>query len=196
MGLAAHGVALLRAGNPGPLTLSGTNTWLVERWVIDPGPAIDAHLDAVAAAVSARGGASGIALTHDHADHAEGVGGLQERLGGGVPVVSARGGARDGDVFGPLRVLALPGHADDHLAFVAGRAGFTGDAVLGEGSVFVSSRLGRVPRRPAGAARARPRGAVPGPRAAGVGRAGEARRLLRSSRRSASGGWWRRWRRG
>lgn len=141
MGLAAHGVALLRAGNPGPLTLSGTNTWLVERWVIDPGPAIDAHLDAVAAAVRARGGASGIALTHDHADHAEGVGGLQERLGGGVPVVSARGGACDGDVFGPLRVLALPGHADDHLAFVAGRAGFTGDAVLGEGSVFVSSRL-------------------------------------------------------
>ena len=65
MGLAAHGVALVRAANPGPLTLSGTNTWLVERWVIDPGPAIDAHLDAVAAAVCARGGASGIALTHD-----------------------------------------------------------------------------------------------------------------------------------
>ena len=143
MGLAAHGVAVLRAGNPGLLTLSGTNTWLVERWVIDPGPAIDAHLDVLAAAVSARGGASGIALTHDHADHAEGVDGLQERLGGGVPVVSARGGARDGDVFGPLRVLALPGHADDHLAFVAGRAGFTGDAVLGEGSVFVASQLAR-----------------------------------------------------
>jgi glyoxylase-like metal-dependent hydrolase (beta-lactamase superfamily II) len=38
-------------------------------------------------------------------------------------------------------VLALPGHADDHLAFVACRAGFTGDAVLGEGSVFVSADL-------------------------------------------------------
>ncbi len=45
--------------------------------------------------------------------------------------------------FGPLRVLALPGHSDDHLAFVAGRAGFTGDAVLGEGSVFVASQLAR-----------------------------------------------------
>jgi glyoxylase-like metal-dependent hydrolase (beta-lactamase superfamily II) len=48
----------------------------------------------------------------------------------------------DGDVFGPLRALAIPGHADDHLAFVAGAAAFTGDAVLGEGSVFVASRLG------------------------------------------------------
>ena len=143
MGLAAHGVVLVRAGNPGPLTLTGTNTWVVDRWVIDPGPAIDVHLDAVAAAVTARGGASGIALTHAHADHAEGVGGLQERLGGGVPVVSARGGARDGETFGPLRVLELPGHSDDHLAFVAGRAGFTGDAVLGEGSVFVASQLAR-----------------------------------------------------
>jgi glyoxylase-like metal-dependent hydrolase (beta-lactamase superfamily II) len=141
VGLAAHGVVLVRAGNPGPLTLTGTNTWVIDHWVIDPGPAIDAHLDAVAAAVAARGGASGIALTHDHADHAEGVGGLQERLGGGVPVVSARTGARDGDACGPLRVLALPGHSDDHLAFVAGRAGFTGDAVLGEGSVFVTADL-------------------------------------------------------
>jgi glyoxylase-like metal-dependent hydrolase (beta-lactamase superfamily II) len=142
VGLAAHGVALVRAGNPGPLTLSGTNTWVVGRWVVDPGPAIDAHLDAVAAAVTARGGALGIALTHDHADHAEGLDGLRERVGD-VQVVSARGGARDGDAHGPLRVLALPGHSDDHLAFVAGRAAFTGDAVLGEGSVFVSSQLAR-----------------------------------------------------
>ena len=58
-----------------------------------------------------------------------------------MPVVSARSGAADGDIVGPLRVLALPGHADDHLAFVAGRVAFVGDAVLGEGSVFVSSDL-------------------------------------------------------
>jgi glyoxylase-like metal-dependent hydrolase (beta-lactamase superfamily II) len=139
-GLAALDVALVRADNPSPLTLSGTNTWVVGRWVVDPGPAIDAHLDAVAAAVGARGGAEGIALTHDHADHVEGLDGLLARVGD-VPVVSARGGAVDGDVVGPLRVLALPGHSDDHLAFVAGRAGFTGDAVLGEGSVFVSAQL-------------------------------------------------------
>ena len=138
--LAGLGVALVRAHNPGPLTLSGTNTWVVGRWVVDPGPALDPHLDAVAAAVAARGGAEGIALTHDHADHAEGLDGLLGRVGD-VPVISARLGAADGDVHGPLRVLALPGHSDDHLAFIAGRAGFTGDAVLGEGSVFVSAQL-------------------------------------------------------
>jgi glyoxylase-like metal-dependent hydrolase (beta-lactamase superfamily II) len=138
--LAAHDIALVRAGNPSPLTLSGTNTWVVGRWVVDPGPALDAHLDAVAAEVAARGGAEGIALTHDHADHVGGLDGLRSRVGG-VPVVSARSGASDGDVFGPLLVMALPGHSDDHLAFVAGRAGFTGDAVLGEGSVFVSGDL-------------------------------------------------------
>jgi glyoxylase-like metal-dependent hydrolase (beta-lactamase superfamily II) len=138
--LAAHDIALVRARNPSPLTLSGTNTWVVGGWVVDPGPALDAHLDAVAAEVAARGGADGIALTHDHADHAEGVRGLLSRVGD-VRVVSAREGAVDGDVFGPLLAVALPGHSDDHIAFVAGRAGFTGDAVLGEGSVFVSGNL-------------------------------------------------------
>ena len=135
--LADHDVNLVRAGNPGPLTLTGTNTWIAGRWVIDPGPALDAHLDAVAAAV---GAAEGIAVTHDHADHAEGLDALRSRLGD-VPVVSARGGAADGDVYGPLRVLGLPGHSDDHLAFVFGRAAFVGDAVLGEGSVFVTADL-------------------------------------------------------
>jgi glyoxylase-like metal-dependent hydrolase (beta-lactamase superfamily II) len=138
--LAAQGIALVRADNPSPLTLTGTNTWVVGRWVVDPGPALDAHLDAVAAEAAARGGAEGIALTHDHADHVEGLDGLLARVGH-VPVVSARAGAVDGDLAGPLRVLALPGHSDDHLAFVAGRAAFTGDAVLGEGSVFVSADL-------------------------------------------------------
>jgi glyoxylase-like metal-dependent hydrolase (beta-lactamase superfamily II) len=140
LSLADHDIALIRADNPSPLTLSGTNTWVVERWVVDPGPALDAHLDAVAAELARRGGAEGIAVTHDHEDHVEGLDALRARLGE-VPVVSARQGAVDGDVAGPLRVLALPGHSDDHLAFVAGRAAFVGDAVLGEGSVFVSSQL-------------------------------------------------------
>ena len=137
--LAEYGVVLVRAANPGPLTLTGTNTWIVDGWVIDPGPALDAHLDAVAAAVGERAG--GIALTHDHADHVEGLDALRARLGGDVAVVSARGGARDGDVAGPLTVVSLPGHSDDHLAFVAGRVAFCGDAVLGEGSVFISGNL-------------------------------------------------------
>ena len=137
MSLADHGVALIRAANPSALTLSGTNTWLAGRWVIDPGPALDAHQDAVAAAV---GACEGIAVTHDHSDHVEGLDALRARVGD-VRVVSARAGAADGDVFGPLSVLALPGHSDDHLAFVAADVAFTGDAVLGEGSVFVSGQL-------------------------------------------------------
>jgi glyoxylase-like metal-dependent hydrolase (beta-lactamase superfamily II) len=142
--LARFDVALVRAGNPGPLTLSGTNTWVIGRdpaWVVDPGPALPAHLDAVAAEVAARGGAGGIALTHDHADHSEGVDELRRRLGGDVPVAAARDGTGDSDVLGPLRALALPGHSDDHLVFVAGAAAFSGDAVLGEGSVFVQGAL-------------------------------------------------------
>jgi glyoxylase-like metal-dependent hydrolase (beta-lactamase superfamily II) len=138
--LADHGIVLVRAGNPGPLTLTGTNSWVVGGWVVDPGPALDEHLDALAAACAAQGGAAGIALTHDHEDHVEGLGGLLARVGD-VPVVAGRRGAVDGDVAGPLRVVALPGHSDDHLAFVAGRAAFCGDAVLGEGSVFVSGQL-------------------------------------------------------
>jgi len=123
----------LRAPNPSALTLSGTNTYVVGgAWVIDPGPAIDSHLEAIADAVSAP---AGILLTHDHADHSEAAPALAARLG--VPVVEAAGEER----IGPFDVLAVPGHADDHVVFVAGRDAFTGDAVLGEGSVFVSGRL-------------------------------------------------------
>jgi glyoxylase-like metal-dependent hydrolase (beta-lactamase superfamily II) len=156
--LAGVEIGCLRADNPGPLTLTGTNTWVVGRdpcWVIDPGPALDAHLDALAAEVAARGGAGGIALTHSHADHSAGVDGLLERLRAPVPVAGADPGAATrsaahhelahGDGFGPLRVFALPGHAADHLGYLldsaAGVACFTGDAVLGEGSVFVASDM-------------------------------------------------------
>jgi glyoxylase-like metal-dependent hydrolase (beta-lactamase superfamily II) len=132
-------VLLVRAGNPSPYTLSGTNTWVVGRdpaWVVDPGPALEPHLDAVARAVSSRGGAGGIALTHDHPDHAEGLVALRERLGG-VPV-GAWPVLADGGSFGPFGVLHVPGHAPDHLVFVSSEGAFTGDAVLGEGSVFIA----------------------------------------------------------
>jgi glyoxylase-like metal-dependent hydrolase (beta-lactamase superfamily II) len=144
---AEHDVALVRAANPSPLTLTGTNTWVLGRdpaWVVDPGPLLDGHVAAVAAEVERRGGAGGIAITHDHLDHVEAVAVLRERLGG-PPVAAARHPAdmtlADGGAFGPLRALAVPGHADDHLVLTAGAVAFTGDAVLGEGSVFVQSRL-------------------------------------------------------
>lgn len=157
----AFDVKCLRADNPGPLTLSGTNSWIVGRepaWVIDPGPALNAHLDVVACELTARGGAGGVLLTHDHADHAAGVAGLLERLPAGVPVgvAAAAGGhaiargirvvaLRDGDACGPVTAMALPGHTREHLGFVWSGNGvsacFTGDAVLGEGSVFVAGDM-------------------------------------------------------
>src|SRR5947208_10445752 len=81
-----EGVQLVRAGNAGPMTLSGTNTYLVGRpaWVIDPGPADAGHVARVGDAVDAHGGLAGIALTHRHFDHADAVPLLQKRFGGEV----------------------------------------------------------------------------------------------------------------
>jgi glyoxylase-like metal-dependent hydrolase (beta-lactamase superfamily II) len=144
--LAAHDVALVRADNPGPFTLEGTNTWVTGRdpaWVVDPGPdGLDGHVAAVAAEVAGRGGLGGIALTHSHGDH---VGALDALLdaAGRAPVESVeRSGMADGDRFGPFLAVATPGHSPDHLAFVAGRVCFAGDAVLGRGSVYVAPAPG------------------------------------------------------
>jgi glyoxylase-like metal-dependent hydrolase (beta-lactamase superfamily II) len=140
-------VALVRADNPGPFTLEGTNTWLLGRdpcWVVDPGPALAAHHEAVLAAAAQRGGVGGIALTHRHADHSEGAPALREATGAPVAAAAWSGAdvrLADGDAFGPLRALATPGHAPDHLAFVAGAVCCTGDAVLGAGSVFLADDL-------------------------------------------------------
>jgi glyoxylase-like metal-dependent hydrolase (beta-lactamase superfamily II) len=146
--LEAYGIAGIRAPNPGPFTLSGTNSWIVGRepaWLVDPGPAIDAHLAALVTEIERRGGLGGIALTHDHADHNESVPSVRERFAG-VPVAGARGDVdvrlRAGEPFGPLEPVPTPGHAPDHFAFVTGRAALTGDAVLGEGSVFIAPEPG------------------------------------------------------
>ena len=137
----------MRAPNPGPYTLTGTNSWIVGReptYVIDPGPAEQAHLDALADEVAARGGAAGVLLTHDHADHAAGAAQLGERIG--APVAAMRAGGdialHDGLAVGPLIALATPGHSGDHAAFLAGRVCFSGDLVLGEGSVVIAAEPG------------------------------------------------------
>jgi glyoxylase-like metal-dependent hydrolase (beta-lactamase superfamily II) len=124
------GVARVRADNPSPMTLDGTNTYVVAGWVIDPGPDDDAHLRAV---LDAAGGAiDGIVLTHDHFDHAAGVARLAA-LAGGVPV-SHPG---SGDAPGPFQVVPSPGHSRDSVCLIHERICFSGDTVLGEGSVFV-----------------------------------------------------------
>ena len=80
-------------------------------WLVDPGPALPDHLDALEAELRARGGLGGIALTHDHADHSEAVPSLRERF------PDARLAASRGDVdvtldeddrFGPLVAFRPP----------------------------------------------------------------------------------------
>jgi glyoxylase-like metal-dependent hydrolase (beta-lactamase superfamily II) len=127
---APAGVVRVRAPNPSALTLDGTNTYVAARWVVDPGPDDPAHLDAVLRA--APDGVEGIVLTHGHPDHDEGAPALAERAGG-VPVLRPDG---DGPA-GPFTAIATPGHADDHVCLMLGRVCFTGDTVLGAGSVFV-----------------------------------------------------------
>ena len=145
-------VRLVRAPNPSPLTLDGTNTYLVgERApiVIDPGPAIDEHLRRV---LDEAGEVRLVLLTHRHPDHAEAA----ERFAGmaraplaAYPVsddivCSGAGAVRDGqEIVGDgctLLVIHTPGHASDHLAFLLREenALFTGDHVLGFGTTVVA----------------------------------------------------------
>jgi glyoxylase-like metal-dependent hydrolase (beta-lactamase superfamily II) len=145
--LAHYGVELVRAPNPGPLSLTGTNTWIVGRdpgWVVDPGPRIEDHLVRVLAAIQERGGLGGVVLTHDHHDHSEAVGALLAEYP--APLAAGRGSVDvllgEGVCFGPFEAVATPGHAADHYALLAEGACFTGDAVLGAGSVFISPYRG------------------------------------------------------
>lgn len=123
-------VKRIRAPNPSPLTLDGTNTYVLAGWVVDPGPAQEGHLRAVLAAA---GSIAGIVLTHDHGDHAEGAPELAE-MAGGVPVARPA----DGECHGPFLAIATPGHSADHVCLLAGDVLFTGDTVLGTGSVFIA----------------------------------------------------------
>lgn len=133
-------VALVRANNPSPMTLGGTNTWIVGRdgvsVVIDPGPEDSSHIAAVADAARQLGDPAAVLLTHDHLDHSAGLEATSTALGG-LPIL------RHGDDFAGLPVEALhtPGHAADHLVFFFSGADRTalcsGDLILGQSSTIV-----------------------------------------------------------
>ena len=146
-------VTLLRAPNPGPMTLDGTNTWVLRAGpdapavVVDPGPADEGHL----AAIAAQGSIGCVLITHGHADHTEGAPRLRELLDG-VPVLAAdpahtAGGApltahTTFDVGLDLRLLPTPGHTADSVCLLAEHDGdrvvLTGDTILGRGTTVVA----------------------------------------------------------
>jgi glyoxylase-like metal-dependent hydrolase (beta-lactamase superfamily II) len=140
---------VLLAPNPGPMTLDGTNTWLLRdpasesAIVVDPGPLIDGHLQAVAA----HGPVAVILLTHGHYDHSEGAARLAELTGAPVRALDPRHrlgdeGLTDGDVVAAagleVRVAHTPGHSSDSLSFVLPDAVLTGDTILGRGTTVVA----------------------------------------------------------
>jgi glyoxylase-like metal-dependent hydrolase (beta-lactamase superfamily II) len=150
-------VRLVRAPNPSPMTLDGTNGWVLTEpggnlaVVVDPGPDEPAHADAIEAAVNASGadGVGLVVLTHGHPDHAAGAGAFAARVGTPVraadPSLCVGGGPlTDGErlvVAGlELDVVATPGHTADSVCLLLGaeHALLTGDTVLGAGSTVVA----------------------------------------------------------
>jgi glyoxylase-like metal-dependent hydrolase (beta-lactamase superfamily II) len=139
------------APNPGPMTLDGTNTWVLrapgdERCVVvDPGPLTESHL----AEVAAHGPVEVVLLTHGHADHSEGARRFAELTGAPVRALDPAHrlgdqGLAEGDVVAAagleLRVLSTPGHTSDSLSFVVAGEGsvLTGDTILGRGTTVVA----------------------------------------------------------
>jgi glyoxylase-like metal-dependent hydrolase (beta-lactamase superfamily II) len=141
--LASHDILCVRADNPGPYTLTGTNSWLAGRsptWLVDPGPPQREHVQRLSTAIEQRGRLGGIVLTHGHGDHSGALQALRAEHPAQLAAASGEPDVRlvDGTRFGPLQAVATPGHAPDHFALVGFRACFSGDAVLGEGSVFIA----------------------------------------------------------
>jgi glyoxylase-like metal-dependent hydrolase (beta-lactamase superfamily II) len=152
----------LLAPNPSPMTLDGTNTWVIAEpgspsaVVVDPGPDDEPHLRRVlAAAAAGERRVASILLTHGHLDHSAGAARLAELSGASIQAAdpARRLGAEgfaDGDVVTAagceLRVVATPGHSSDSVSLLLPADGtlFTGDTVLGRGTTVIArdGRLG------------------------------------------------------
>ncbi|HEU5421366.1 MAG TPA: MBL fold metallo-hydrolase [Streptosporangiaceae bacterium] len=144
------------APNPSPMTLDGTNTWVIAEpgsaaaVVIDPGPLDEGHLQRVCQTVAQAGQrVAVIVLTHRHSDHSAGAARLAELTGAPVRAVDPAQrlgdeGLAAGDVLTAagceLRVVATPGHTSDSvcLLLAADGAVLTGDTVLGRGTTVIA----------------------------------------------------------
>jgi glyoxylase-like metal-dependent hydrolase (beta-lactamase superfamily II) len=144
------------AGNPGPLTLDGTRTYVLGPepcLVIDPGPDLADHLDVVEVALGATDVAA-ICVTHYHADHAAGAAELALRLAAPLaatretaeiaalepPQIPLAPGSSIAFGGGRLEVVPAAGHCPDHVCYYwpESRALFTGDTILGEGTSMIA----------------------------------------------------------
>jgi glyoxylase-like metal-dependent hydrolase (beta-lactamase superfamily II) len=150
--------SLVRADNSGPMTLEGTNTYVLRRAdtdgaiVVDPGPLDESHL----AVVAEHGPVHLILLTHGHRDHAEGARLFQEMTGAPMTAVDPAyvvgerplTGSASFDVGGlSIRVIGTPGHTADSVSFLVEGdepAVLTGDTVLGRGSTVVAHPDGQL----------------------------------------------------
>ena len=157
-------VVLLDAGNPGPMTGGGNNTYLIvsagDAVLIDAGVGHPEHLAALARALAEHQSFLRMVLvTHGHLDHASGA----QAIADAYPDVTFAKYRGSGDEPGPavnwqwlsdgqeiavgaarLSVIHTPGHAPDHVAVwhEAGRALFTGDLVIAESSVVIEASRG------------------------------------------------------
>jgi glyoxylase-like metal-dependent hydrolase (beta-lactamase superfamily II) len=144
--------SVLLQNNPGPMTLDGTNTWLLrgsgtdEFVIVDPGQSDGLHLERLLAAAPR---IATVLVTHGHFDHSQAGAELHARTGAAVRALDpehCHGGPPlvDGETFESagvrVQVLATPGHTADSVSFVvdAGAAVLTGDTILGRGTTVVA----------------------------------------------------------
>lgn len=143
-------VARLLAPNPGPWTGPGTNTYVVSSEaaavIVDPGPEIASHVDAIHEAIEGLS-VTAVVATHHHLDHTEAAPAVASRLG--VPTLgfphdgpfNAAEPLADGDSIlvgsEAIEVIHTPGHTPDSICLLAGGQLLTGDTVKGGSTVVV-----------------------------------------------------------
>jgi glyoxylase-like metal-dependent hydrolase (beta-lactamase superfamily II) len=151
-------VSRLLAPNPGPMTLDGTNTWVLREpggqrlVIVDPGPLENGHVEQVAAL----GPIALVVITHGHFDHCEAAPRLHELSGAQVVArdpalcidaepLSDRTGRTAVAGLDWLTVLT-PGHSSDSVSLLleSDRALFTGDTVLGRGTAVIAHPDGQL----------------------------------------------------
>ena len=146
----------LRADNPGPMTLTGTNSHVLrdegQVWVVDPGPKDPEHLAELLLACGEEARPEGVLVTHRHQDHAASAATLARQLGARsgreVPLWAADQAAVPGSRPLPStlvgdngtvgHVIHLPGHTSDSVGvLVDGGRLLTGDTLLGGSSTVI-----------------------------------------------------------